>query len=95
LASLVMYLEFASYFPNRSGSEVVYLEQAFPRPKYFFPLTFAVQTVALSFSCGGLMVTRPPHGNKKVSLLLAIRSPISSWYFTPAGVCGSPTSSAA
>lgn len=33
LASLVVYLEFASYFPNRSGSEVVYLEQAYPRPK--------------------------------------------------------------
>ncbi|KAH0067415.1 amino acid transporter, partial [Aureobasidium melanogenum] len=35
--SLAVYLEYASYFPNRSGSEVVYLEQAFPRPKYFFP----------------------------------------------------------
>jgi amino acid transporter len=32
-ASLSVYLEFASYFPNRSGSEVVYLEQAFPRPR--------------------------------------------------------------
>jgi amino acid transporter len=51
-----MYLEFASYFPNRSGSEVVYLEQAFPRPKYFFPLTFAVQTVALSFSASNAIV---------------------------------------
>lgn len=56
LASLAMYLEFASYFPNRSGSEVVYLEQAFPRPKYFFPLTFAVQTVALSFSASNAIV---------------------------------------
>jgi len=56
LASLVLYLEFASYFPNRSGSEVVYLEQAFPRPKYFFPLTFAVQTVVLSFSASNAIV---------------------------------------
>jgi len=56
LASLVVYLEFASYFPNRSGSEVVYLEQAFPRPKYFFPLTFAVQTVVLSFSASNAIV---------------------------------------
>jgi hypothetical protein len=51
-ASLAVYLEYASYFPNRSGSEVVYLEQAFPRPKYFFPIAFAVQTVILSFSSG-------------------------------------------
>lgn len=45
-----VYLELASYFPNRSGSEVVYLEQAYPRPKHFFPVTFAVQSVILSFS---------------------------------------------
>ena len=56
LASLAIYLEFASYFPNRSGSEVVYLEQAFPRPKYFFPLTFAIQTVVLSFSASNAIV---------------------------------------
>ena len=56
LAGLVIYLEFAAYFPNRSGSEVVYLEQAYPRPRYFFPLTFAVQTVALSFSASNAIV---------------------------------------
>lgn len=39
-ASLSVYLEFASYFPNRSGSEVVYLEQAFPRPRYVVKLSF-------------------------------------------------------
>jgi hypothetical protein len=50
IASLSVYLEFASYFPNRSGSEVVYLEQAYPRPRWFFPTAFAVQTVILSFS---------------------------------------------
>lgn len=44
-----IYLEFASYFPSRSGSEVVYLEQAYPRPKYFFPIAFAVQQVFLNF----------------------------------------------
>lgn len=52
LSSLTVYLEYAAYFPNRSGAEVVYLEQAFPRPIYFFPITFAVQTVILSFSSG-------------------------------------------
>lgn len=51
-AALVVYLELASYFPSRSGGEVVYLEQAYPRPKYLFPTTFAVQSVLLSFSSG-------------------------------------------
>ena len=55
-ASLSVYLEFASYFPNRSGSEVVYLEQAFPRPRYLFPVTFAIQTVILSFSASNAIV---------------------------------------
>ena len=47
---LSVYLEFASYFPSRSGSEAVYLEQAYPRPRYLFPTVFAVQTVVFSFS---------------------------------------------
>lgn len=55
-ASLSVYLEYASYFPNRSGSEVVYLEQAFPRPRYLFPVTFAIQTVILSFSSSNAIV---------------------------------------
>ncbi|KIW94282.1 uncharacterized protein Z519_05598 [Cladophialophora bantiana CBS 173.52] len=55
-ASLSVYLEFASYFPNRSGSEVVYLEQAFPRPRYLFPITFAIQSVLLSFSASNAIV---------------------------------------
>lgn len=50
------YLELASYFPNRSGAEVVYLEQAYPRPKYFFPIAFAVQSVVLSFSSSNAIV---------------------------------------
>lgn len=55
-ASFAVYLEFASYFSNRSGSEVVYLEQAFPRPKWLFPTAFAFQSVALSFSSGNAVV---------------------------------------
>jgi amino acid transporter len=47
---LSIYTELASYFPNRSGAGVVYLEQAYPRPKYFLPVAFAVQSVLLSFS---------------------------------------------
>lgn len=56
LAMFSVYLEFAAYFPNRSGSEAVYLEQAYPRPRYFFPLVFAMQTVILSFSSGNSVV---------------------------------------
>ncbi|TEA20262.1 High-affinity methionine permease [Colletotrichum sidae] len=56
IASFSVYLEFASYFPNRSGSEVVYLEQAYPRPKWLFPTAFAFQSVALSFSSGNAFV---------------------------------------
>ena len=56
LSSLSVYLEYASYFPNRSGSEVAYLEQAYPRPRYLFPVTFAIQTVLLSFSSSNAIV---------------------------------------
>ncbi|EYE90265.1 high affinity methionine permease [Aspergillus ruber CBS 135680] len=49
LTSGAVYLEFTAYFPSRSGSEVVFLEQAYPNPKWLFPTTFAVQSVILSF----------------------------------------------
>ncbi|KAK7705046.1 hypothetical protein SLS57_010243 [Botryosphaeria dothidea] len=49
LASGAVYLEFTAYFPSRSGSEVVFLEQAYTRPMWLFPTTFAVQSVVLSF----------------------------------------------
>ncbi|RYP46031.1 hypothetical protein DL768_007711 [Monosporascus sp. mg162] len=55
-SGVCVFLELASYFPNRSGSEVVYLEQAYPRPKHFFPVAFAVQTVILSFSSSNAVV---------------------------------------
>ena len=56
LAMFSVYLEFAAWFPNRSGSEAVYLEQAYARPRYLFPLVFAMQTVILSFSSGNSVV---------------------------------------
>ncbi|KAJ4399532.1 hypothetical protein N0V91_009357 [Didymella pomorum] len=56
LSSMGVYLEYAAYFPSRSGSEVAYLEQAYPRPKYFFPVIFAVQSVILSFSSSNAIV---------------------------------------
>ncbi|KAJ5925246.1 hypothetical protein N7454_007885 [Penicillium verhagenii] len=55
-STLAVYLEFAAYFPSRSGSEVVYLEQSFPRPRYLFPTVFAVQTVLFSFSSSNAIV---------------------------------------
>jgi amino acid transporter len=59
VAGLCVYLELASYFPSRSGGEVVYLEQAYPRPKHFFPIAFAVQSVILSFSSSNAIGTCP------------------------------------
>jgi hypothetical protein len=56
LAGVSVYLELASFFPSRSGAEVVYLEQAFNRPKYFFPITFAVYSVLLSFNSSNSIV---------------------------------------
>ncbi|THC93469.1 hypothetical protein EYZ11_007054 [Aspergillus tanneri] len=55
-STLALYLELASYFPSRSGSEVVYLEQAYPKPQYFFPTTFAVKHVVFSFGSSNAVV---------------------------------------
>lgn len=59
IAGFCVYLEFASYFPSRSGAEVVYLEQAYPRPKHFFPIAYAVQSVVLSFSSSNAIGSLP------------------------------------
>ncbi|KAJ7753448.1 amino acid/polyamine transporter I [Mycena metata] len=55
-AGLALYLELASMFPKRGGAEVVYLEQAYRRPKYFFPAAFAAITVILEFSASNSIV---------------------------------------
>lgn len=55
VAQLAIYLELASYFPGRSGAEVVYLEQGYPRPKYLLPTAFMVQSVVLSFSSSNVI----------------------------------------
>jgi hypothetical protein len=51
-----LYLEFLSYFPSRSGSEVVYLEQAFLKPKYFFPTIYAMKHVIFAFGSSNAVV---------------------------------------
>ncbi|KAG6918648.1 hypothetical protein DXG01_012767 [Tephrocybe rancida] len=55
-ASLAVYLEYASYFPHRSGAEVAYLEKAYPKPRFLLPTAFAVQSVLLSFSSSNAIV---------------------------------------
>ncbi|KAF7328429.1 Amino acid transporter-like protein [Mycena venus] len=55
-AGLALYLELASMFPKRAGAEAVYLEQAYRRPKYFFPAAFAAITVILEFSASNSIV---------------------------------------
>lgn len=50
LFSIAVYIEFVTYFRRRSGGEVAYLEQAFPRPKFMVPVIFAAVNVILSFS---------------------------------------------
>jgi hypothetical protein len=47
--ALLAFTELASFFPGRSGAEVVFLEQAYPRPRFFVPTTFAITSVLLSF----------------------------------------------
>ncbi|KAF2679848.1 amino acid transporter-like protein [Lentithecium fluviatile CBS 122367] len=55
-AALAVYLEYASLFPNRSGGQVTYLEQAYPKPAFLFPTMYAFFTVAFSFSSSNAVV---------------------------------------
>ncbi|KAG2126693.1 amino acid/polyamine transporter I [Suillus cothurnatus] len=56
LGGLMVYSEYASLFPKRSGGEVVYLEQAYPHPQFLVPVMFAVTSVLLSFSATNSIV---------------------------------------
>ncbi|KAN0132987.1 Amino acid permease domain containing protein [Lactarius tabidus] len=56
LVALLSYTELASFFPGRSGAEVVFLEQAYPRPRFLVPTTFAMIAVLLSFSATNSVV---------------------------------------
>ncbi|KAF2276618.1 amino acid transporter-like protein [Westerdykella ornata] len=55
-AGLAVYLEYASMFPSRSGGQVTYLEQAYPRPVFLFPTAYAFFVVAFSFSSSNAVV---------------------------------------
>ncbi|EJD39118.1 amino acid transporter [Auricularia subglabra TFB-10046 SS5] len=55
-AGLTLYNEYSSMFPDRSGGEVVFLEQAYPRPRFFVPISFAITAILLSFSATASIV---------------------------------------
>ncbi|CEL61089.1 High-affinity methionine permease OS=Saccharomyces cerevisiae (strain ATCC 204508 / S288c) GN=MUP1 PE=1 SV=1 [Rhizoctonia solani AG-1 IB] len=49
LAGLMVYIELASMCGHkRSGAEVVYLEEAYPKPRFLLPTAFALVTALLS-----------------------------------------------
>ncbi len=54
LFQVFMYVEYASYFRHRSGAEVVYLEQAYPKPKLLIPVLYAAM-FCLSFATSSAM----------------------------------------
>jgi len=54
-AGMLVYLEFGTALP-RSGGEKVYLERAYPRPRYLATCIFAVQFVLFAVSTGGSVV---------------------------------------
>ncbi|CAE6508828.1 unnamed protein product [Rhizoctonia solani] len=50
-AGLMVYIELASMCGHkRSGAEVVYLEQAYPKPRYLVSTIFAITTALLSYT---------------------------------------------
>ncbi|KAF8349130.1 amino acid transporter [Amanita rubescens] len=55
-AGLTLYCELASLFPKRSGGEVVFLEQLYPKPKFLVPTTFAICAVLMSFTASNAIV---------------------------------------
>ena len=67
IAGLSIYSELASMFPHRSGAEVVYLEQAYLRPKFFVSTSFAVTAILMLF------VNVPPFNIRELELNLAFQ----------------------
>ncbi|CAH2351742.1 high-affinity methionine permease [[Candida] railenensis] len=50
MLQILVYIEFVTYFKRRSGGNVVYLEQSYPKPKFLVASTYAAVSVILSFS---------------------------------------------
>ncbi|KAK9350632.1 Y+L amino acid transporter [Lipomyces doorenjongii] len=49
LFQVFVYIEYVTYFKKRSGGEVAYLEQAYPKPQFLIPTLFAAITVIFSY----------------------------------------------
>lgn len=49
LFEISVYIEFVTYYKKRSGGDVVYLEQAYQRPQFLVPTTYAAASVILSY----------------------------------------------
>lgn len=47
--TVLMYVEYVTYFRRRSGAQVAYLEQAYPKPKFLVPVLYAAVSVTLSY----------------------------------------------
>lgn len=80
-----VYLEFTAYFPSRSGSEVVFLEQAYPRPTWLFPTTFAVQNVLFSFGSSNAIGQLPLTRN---ALDINLKTVLANYIFKCTGTIG-------
>lgn len=50
LMQISVYIEYVTYFPRRNGGDVVYLEQAYPRPRLMVSAVYAAVEVVLSFA---------------------------------------------
>lgn len=62
-------------FPRRSGAEVVYLEQAYPRPRFLISTSFAVTTILMSFSASNAIVLAQ-------YTLTALKLPVTDYHQT-------------
>ncbi|KAF9048611.1 amino acid/polyamine transporter I [Panaeolus papilionaceus] len=78
-AGLTLYTELASMFPRRSGGEVAYLEQAYPRPRFLVSTAFAATAILMSFTATNAIVFAQ-------YFLTAMALPISSCNQTVAAV---------
>ncbi|ODV94496.1 hypothetical protein PACTADRAFT_77078 [Pachysolen tannophilus NRRL Y-2460] len=50
LFNVLIYIEFVTYFPNRNGGDVAYLEQSYPEPKFMIATVYAAVSVVLSYA---------------------------------------------
>ncbi|ODV66759.1 amino acid transporter [Hyphopichia burtonii NRRL Y-1933] len=49
IMELSVYIEYLTYFRLRNGADVAFLEQAYPKPDFMIPTTYAAVSVCLSY----------------------------------------------